>query len=194
MWKHPLTWLGLAALVALAVFWDEPTERLLQPDIPLAPEFPEAYLIKADIRQYDSQGQLSYRMLSERAEHFQYLPDRQSPRDYSLVTEPNITVHGEGEAPWRLTARRGRSEDGGERLRFIDNVQAWQQRGDGRQIITTEALLIEPNRQYAETDKAVTMRSPRSQHTAVGLRAYLDRDYIELLSEVEGRYEPPEQP
>ncbi len=49
---------------------------------------------------------------------------------------------------------------------------------------------MEPNRQYAETSKAVKMRSPRGQHEAIGMRADLSKDHIELLSEVRGTYEP----
>lgn len=186
MWKHPLTWLTLTGLLAVVILWDPDGGRLLETAPEVEPDFPQAYLQQADTLAFNEQGQPAHRLRGERVEHFQ----RGGEADYSLVKAPEITVFGEG-PPWQLTARRGRAESGGERLIFRGSVRAWRERDEGPVEITTERLLIEPERQYAETDKAVMMRNPRARHTAVGLRARLDRDRIELLSEVKGTYEPP---
>lgn len=190
MWKHPLTWVGVFLLIAVVAVWDYSPEDLLRTDEPPEDRFPQAYMIDSDTRRYNTEGDLHYRIQSTRADYFQYLPERSSPRDYSLIQSPNVTVHGEGEHPWRLTSRLGHSNASGDKLRFTGDVRAWQAQAEGRTEITTPELLVEPNRQYAETSKAVKMRSPQGHHQAVGMRADLSKDHIELLSEVRGTYEP----
>ncbi|WP_347332793.1 LPS export ABC transporter periplasmic protein LptC [Marinimicrobium locisalis] len=190
MWKHPLTWVGLFLLIAVVAVWDYSPEDLLREKETQQERFPQAYMIDSQTRRYNKEGELHYRMLSERADFFQFLPERSSPRDYSLIQSPEVTVHGEGEHPWRLTSRVGRSNATGDELRFNGNVRAWQSQPGGELVLTTPELLVEPNRQYAHTSKAVKMRSPRGQHEAIGMRADLSKDHIELLSEVRGTYEP----
>lgn len=190
MWKHPLTWIGLFLLIALVAVWDYSPEDLLRPAPEAQARFPQAFMTASETRRYDAEGKLQYRMLSDHADHFQHLPNRSSPRDYSLIQAPDVTVFGEDPSPWHLTARLGRSDATGEVLMFTGDVRAWQQNAEGTTEITSPELQVEPNRQFAQTDKAVTMRSPQSQHEAVGMRADLARDHIELLSEVRGTYEP----
>ena len=192
MWKHPLTWIGLFLLIALVAVWDHSPEDLLRAPPEAQTRFPQAFMVASETRRYDPEGQLQYRMLSERADHFQHLPNRSSPRDYSLIQAPDVTVFGEDTPPWQLTARLGRSDATGETLVFTGEVRAWQQSANGAMEITTPELQVEPNRQFAQTDKAVTMRSPQGRHDAVGMRADLAEDQIELLSEVRGTYEPPQ--
>lgn len=192
MWKHPLTWVGLFLLIALVAVWDYSPEDLLRPTPETKSRFPQAFMIDSETRRYDQSGALQYRMLSKRADHYQHLPSRSSPRDYSLIQTPDITVFGEDLAPWQLTARLGRSDATGETLRFTGDVIAWQSDAEGRTDITTPELYVEPNRQFAHTDKAVTMRSPQGRHDAIGMRADFAKDYVELLSEVRGTYEPPQ--
>ncbi|UZJ44820.1 LPS export ABC transporter periplasmic protein LptC [Marinimicrobium sp. C6131] len=192
MWKHPLTWVGLFLLIALVAVWDYSPEDLLRAPPETQARFPQAFMIASETRRYDPEGQLQYRMLSARADHFQHLPNRSSPRDYSLIQAPDVTVFGEDALPWQLTARLGRSDATGETLVFTGDVRAWQQNANGITDITTPELQVEPNRQFAQTDKAVTMRSPQGRHDAVGMRADLAEDHIELLSEVRGTYEPPQ--
>lgn len=190
MWKHPLTWVGLFLLIAVVAVWDYSPEDLLRQPEPEQERFPQAYMIQSETRRYNTEGELHYRMVSARADYFQFLPERSSPRDYSLIQSPHITVHGEGDQPWQLTARLGHSNASADRLRFTGEVRAWKAQAGGRTEITTPELLVEPNRQYAETSKAVKMRSPQGQHEAIGMRADLSKDHIELLSEVRGIYEP----
>lgn len=191
MWKHPLTWIGLFLLTALVAIWDYSPEDLLRPTPEEAQSrFPQAFMTASETRHYDADGKLQYQTLSERADHFQQLPNHSSPRDYSLIQAPDVTVFGEDPSPWRLTARLGRSDAAGEILIFTGEVRAWQQSANGTTEITTPELEVEPNRQFAQTDKAVTMRSPQGRHDAVGMRADLAKDHIELLSEVRGTYEP----
>ena len=60
----------------------------------------------------------------------------------------------------------------------------------GEITITTSDLRLNTREQFAETSKAVIMRTAKSQINAIGMRADIKRDYIQLLSNVKGTYEP----
>jgi len=189
MLKNPLAWLGAALLIALAAIWDFSPEDLMRDDPAEQERFPEAYLIESETRLFDAEGRLHYHLTSERADQFQQLPDRASDLDYSLIVKPRLSMYGETDDPWHLHADMGQSNADGDRIKLWDNVRAWQDTGAGRNALTTPELVIFPARQFAETDKAVKMRSPQGVTDAVGMRADLEQDTIELLSQVRGTYE-----
>lgn len=201
MLKNPLVWLGLVVLIGLVAIWDFNPEDLMRPVPEREAEFPHAYLVGSETRRFDTEGRLYHHMVSERADHFQHLPQRSSERDYSLIQKPDITLYGENgpeggdspqtdaPAPWRVRAEQGRSDANATRIHLREQVRVWQQSEEGLTELTTSELIIEPDRQFAETDKAVNMRSPQGRNQAVGMRADLGKDHIELLSEVRGTYD-----
>jgi lipopolysaccharide export system protein LptC len=126
-------------------------------------------------------------------EHYQRNPRLQGPFDYTLIAQPLITFYGDDpEAePWRLSASEGRSDAEGSLITLDRAVRAWKTTADEQLLeLTTERLIVKPGEQYAETDKAVKMRSPQGVTDAVGMRALMEEDRVELLSEVRGRYDP----
>ncbi len=131
MWKHPLTWIGLFLLIALVAVWDYSPDDLLRPAPEAQNRFPQAFMTESETRRYDKDGKLQYRMFSERADHFQHLPNRSSPRDHSLIEAPDVTVFGEDPTPWHLTSRTGRSDATGEVLTFVGEVRVWQPGDNG---------------------------------------------------------------
>lgn len=203
MLKNPLAWLGLVVLIGLVAIWDFNPEDLMRPVPEREAEFPHAYLIGSETRRFDTEGRLYHHMVSERADHFQHLPQRSSERDYSLIQKPDLTLYGQGDqenadppetesagaAPWRVMAEQGRSDANATRIHLHEDVRVWQEGDEGLTELTTSELIIEPDRQFAETDKAVNMRSPQGRNEAVGMRANLGHDHIELLSEVRGTYD-----
>ena len=56
--------------------------------------------------------------------------------------------------------------------------------------LTTPALNVWPKKDYAETDQPVTVVSDGLRLDAVGMKAYIDDQRVEFLSQVRGRYEP----
>jgi len=55
--------------------------------------------------------------------------------------------------------------------------------------LVSERLVVKPEQQYVETDKAVMLTTAGSTTRAIGMRAYLKQDKIELLSNVRGTHE-----
>ncbi len=190
MHRHPMSWLGLALVILTLVFWDRsPTERP-QPSPDDERQFPNAYVDNMRTRVLDEQGRLHYRLSAQRAEHFQADPAGPGADDYSLVDNPDLTMHLHTAEPWHLQARKGRVTDDGDVVLLHDGVRAWQNGEHGLTELTTSELWVEVPREYAHTDKAVNMRAEQGTTDAIGLRAQLGDERIELLSEVQGLYHP----
>ena len=90
-----------------------------------------------------------------------------------------------------MTAQAGRSDNNGELFTLNTDVLVQQEsQTQGIVSINTAELRLNTREQFAETSKAVTMRSAKTQLETTGLRAYIKQDRIELLSNVTGTYEP----
>jgi lipopolysaccharide export system protein LptC len=193
MVRHPLPWIALGILAVFALLWDSSPRDLLSPKPDSELRFPNAYMLDVETREYNPDGSLSYHLQASRVEHHQQDPRTAGARDYTLIEQPLMAFFGDtpSDQPWQLSARRGRSEVQGTLITLDQAVRAWKETaGDQLLELTTERLVVKPGEQYAETDKAVNMRSPQGVTDAVGMRALMNQDRIELLSEVKGRYEP----
>lgn len=194
MHRHPMSWFGLALVIITLVFWDRsPTERL-QPLEDEELHFPTAYVENMHTRVLDEQGRLHYQLSAQRADHFQADPAGPGADDYSLVEHPELTMHPQTSAPWHLQARKGRVDDQGDLVQLHNGVRAWQNGEQGLTELTTSELWVEVPQEYAHTDKAVNMRAEQGTTDAIGMRAQLGEERIELLSEVRGLYHSPAHP
>lgn len=194
MFRHPMSWIGLALVIITLVFWDRSPTQRLQPQTDEELPFPTAYVENMLTRVLDEQGRLHYRLSAQRADHFQADPAGPSAEDYSLVEHPDLTMHPQTAAPWHLQARKGRVDKQGELVLLHNGVRAWQKGDNGLTALTTSELWVEVPKEYAHTDKAVNMRAEHGTTDAIGMRAQLGEERIELLSEVLGLYYPRAQP
>ena len=69
---------------------------------------------------------------------------------------------------------------------LLGKVDIWRNDASGARDldIWTERLKVLPDTEYAETSEPVTIRTPGSISTGVGMRAYLDETRFQLLSQV----------
>jgi lipopolysaccharide export system protein LptC len=58
-------------------------------------------------------------------------------------------------------------------------------------VLVTRDVRVRPTERYLETAAPVRAATPGGEIRAVGARAWLDQERLELLSEVRGVYEPP---
>lgn len=154
--------------------------------------FPQIYMQEVNTREFDKQGQLHYQLSTPQITHYQLNPDGPSDSDYTLIEHPEMAFYdAESAAPWRVTAESGRSEANGQLIRLLDNVLIQQQTpAQGLIQITTSELRVRASEQFAETDKAVKMRSAKGQIDAIGMDADLAQSRLQLKSQVKAVYDP----
>jgi len=142
------------------------------------------YLRDALIQQFDSNGQLHQELRSPELEHY--------PEPGLLEAgEPKILLLREktgGQV--RIEAARGMLLDSNERVDLSGDVQLFDEPENGDVLhLETPSLTLLPDRRYAETDAPVRLLSPQGETRARGMKAYLNERKVELMSDVEGRYE-----
>jgi len=154
--------------------------------------FPYTFITSVETREYNAQGLLQYQLNTPLVTHFQVNPDAPGEQDYTLFDTPRLRFQDNpDEAPWHLSAHLGRSSLNGKLLFLNQDVLIQQETASQGliQIETTE-LLVKPAEQYAETDKAVKMRSAKGQVDAVGMTALMRDSRVQLQSDVRAIYEP----
>ncbi len=132
----------------------------------------------------DALGRFRYRVQADFLEHF---PDD----DSTDLAHLYITLFHEGEPSWFIAAEKGRVSAKGEEVWLLGQVQIRQPPGTDAWTLDTSEVLLRPTLQYAQTDKAVTIRHPQAILEALGMRVYLREKRVEWLHNVRGRYEPP---
>lgn len=155
--------------------------------------FPQYYMTSVEIREFGVDGSLRYQLTTPLVAHFQVHADAPSGEDYTLFDQPEMHFYDvdPDNAPWHVTAQRGRSETHGELIRLLDDVLIQQQtRSNGLIRITTSELNLHTKTQFAQTDKAVNMRSAKGQMSATGMEADLAKSWLTLKSQVKAVYEP----
>ncbi|MCV6625586.1 MAG: LPS export ABC transporter periplasmic protein LptC [Cellvibrionaceae bacterium] len=191
--KHWISLLLLTSLIIVfVIFWESPPDILGGAKPSPAAEFPSAYLINSHSRQYDQQGELELELKAAKIIHYQATPGRSQTSDHADMELPELALYNEDQAPWYLKAEKGRSNHDGSRLRLMGNVYAWQTHPkQGRSELHTEVLVIDTKRSYVETDETVKIRTEGHDITAVGLKANLTEQSLQLLNRVRGVHELP---
>lgn len=188
----PLPWLVVIVLVILfATFKYSNKEDSVSQQQAEAKVFPQSYIADVEMRQYNAKGALHYKMNTPLIRRFQ-VNETPSEKDYSLFATPVFTLVTNPQRPgWIITAQEGRLDNNDTWFTLTQEVLARQtSEKQGESIISTSDLRLNLQDQFAETGKAVTMRAAKSEITALGMRADMKRERIELLSNVKGTYEP----
>ena len=96
---------------------------------------------------------------------------------------------------WRLLAERGWVAADNQLVRLEGEVVMTRTAESGKPpaTIITRDVLVRPAERQAETAAPARAVTPGGDLRAIGLRAILDEERLELLSEVRGVYEPPKR-
>ncbi|HSC76313.1 MAG TPA: LPS export ABC transporter periplasmic protein LptC [Pseudomonadales bacterium] len=113
---------------------------------------------------------------------------------HSIISAPRIQFEQQNEnrspTPWQLSADTATIYQTNNRADLQGNVHLWNDSAsDGRTEILTEQLSVDTARQFAETDKAVTIRARSSEAKATGLQADLANKHLLLPSRVKEIHE-----
>ncbi len=114
----------------------------------------------------------------------------QAPADGSVALRSvSLDYDPATDLPWQLTAATGRLPAGGKMIELTGDVVAISRApGSPAAVIRTDSLQFDPVTRIAATDKKVVIEYAGSTVNALGLRAHLSEDRLELLAEVEGQY------
>ena len=148
---------------------------------PGSPGAPEAYMENFVTVEMDGTGKPRRRI---EADYLAFYADE----TVELSNPRYVLYRAEGE-PWRVRSERGRVSADGTVVWLMGKVDIWRNHASGAHDldIRTRHLKVLPESDYGETAEPVTIRTPTSTSTGVGMRAYLDEARIELLSQVRTR-------
>ena len=179
--------MGITALTALLLsVYEQEVEPQFTPRPTLQSE-PDFYLNQFKATEYRTSGQVRYYFVADQAQHF---PDG----DYTLVERPDVTLYDERGLPWLTRAMKGRVTTNYETVKLWDQVVMQRDTPADPLELTTRAMTLFPQRDFAETEQAVLITSLNSRITGTGMKAYLDQERVELLDDVKVTHEPAPAP
>lgn len=138
----------------------------------------DLYVVQPRGAKFDENGRLTQTLEAERLTHFQ-------GSNRSELIEPRLHIHTKKNAIWDGDARTG-TLLGDSEIRLRDNVVIAER--DGITRLTTSQLNYFPKEQKVDSAAGVVMKRASDTTTAVGMRADLNSNRVELLSRVEGRH------
>jgi len=181
----------LGALAALTYWLDSQ----VQPPVPRRDgserHDPDIYVEGFRSITLDEKGRPTQVIEGKRALHF---GDDQTTE----FTEPRLTQTEAGKPAFRITAARGKLSGDRKDVVFTGNVRAVRDAGPvrpgespaGPVTVTTEYLHVIPDKEFARTDKAVTIEEPRGIIHSVGLELDNKAKMLKLKSAVRGTLQP----
>ena len=173
-----------AGLVLLLFWW---LQQIEQQDAESKVNWiPDYYLTNATISQYDKLGSLSSIISAKQFTHIQELgtTDMLQPRF-------NIYLSSNGTA-WFGKADEGLILDSGAQINLTGNALVTNGPDIHRPLsLSSESLRLFPQRNYAQSDKQVTLAAKYSHLTGTGMQLTLDTQRLLFLHQVKGTHSVP---
>lgn len=183
------TWLPLVIVVSIISlglwFIESPSQPLLgkRPTQQQHNKAPDLVIRDARTRHYSVEGTLAYQVDADRITFFQF-----ARRDRADLTEPRMVFYQGEDSRWRTESRTGIAFNNGERVVLQGKVVVSELPQPGI-TLRTDKIVLKPRDEFAETDKIVTISDGVNRTTGKGMRADLKQDKVEILANVESRYE-----
>ena len=180
-------WLLVPLILAAILIrnWVEQPETLV-PDAPLGLTVGQAdYLLENfDTRHYDANGGLEYHLIGEMLAHY--------PEDNRAeITKPVLTLTRD-QTTWLIIAQGGRLTREPDIVTLIGEVRIERTEDDGSIepiTILSRNVAVELDEDYLHTDEHVRVESRGVVVEADGLQSSIKEGKLELLSNVNARYD-----
>lgn len=184
--KNAITMLLIvAAMMGFVVFWDSPADVFISNKKAPPPALPKAssYMLNSKTSGFNELGLLAFNLETERGQFFE-------DQNKFIMDNPIIKANQglPGEQAWQLTARTGIIFDHGKRIELIGDVHAWQYITTGLTELRTSKLTYYPDRSLARTSRRVTIKTPGSRITGVGMKANFRLGTLQLSSQVKSTH------
>lgn len=181
----------LGGLAALTYWLDAQVQPPPPPRDGSARHDPDIFIEGFRAVELDANGRLRQLIAGRRAVHY---GDDQTTE----ITQPELAQTEAGKPPFRITAQKGTLSGDRKQVTFEGNVVATREAGPaqpggestGPVVVRTEYLHVIPDKEYATTDKAVTIEEPRGIIRSVGLTLDNKAKTLKLKSSVSGTMQP----
>jgi len=177
----------VAALLAWWISGDE-DKQLFKPDRSLRHD-PDYFFENFETTVMGTDGTPRYRLFADKMFHY---PDT----DTATLDNPKILVYMEGAAFWDVRAEQAliKQQEGFVQMQGKVIMQRKVPDSLSDQKIDVEILTsdvdVYTEKEYMETEQAVTINHQMGRTQSVGMRADLAQRRLFLLSSVRGRYDP----
>ena len=179
--------LGLLFLLALLTFWLDRAVREPERKLDGSARHDPDYMVDNFLARRMGQDGLPLHTLA--AADMVHYPDD----DSTHLTRPHFVALDEHRVPIHIVAQQGLVSSNGTDVYFSRGVEVKRETEGGKDWLTihTESLHIVPDKEYAHTDQAVTIRTPSAVINAVGMDLNNRTRVLKLHTRVRGQYEKP---
>ena len=145
----------------------------------------DTFFNQASILNYGETGFPKSKIIGDQMFHY-------PGEDDSEIINPRVTFFRDEGSPVYITADHGWINEDGTRVFLKGHTIIKRDKTPVNQFsqLETPELTIWPNKEYAETDKAVKITTDTTIATGIGMKAYLDEEHYLLLNNVKSKYIP----
>lgn len=179
--------IAVAIITPALLYWgfagtDLPTQSEQHIDTPASFDF---FMRDATTTYWNSNGQLDYRWQAPEVHHY-------PQRNGSELSAPVASQPTDSGGTYKMQANEGWILDDQSQIALAGDVEVHHnpQTGPGS-LLTTSTLTLYPPRDFASTDAPATLTRGTDRTDTVGLEVYFDERRVEMLSNVQGRYDAP---
>lgn len=189
--KKLLTLLFAIPIASIAVTWyvfnldNKHQTNIIFPEKNSALKTANTFFNSAEIINFAETGIPKSKIIGDQISHYPGEED-------SEITNPRITIFRDSAPPVYISADQGWINNDGTRVILKGHTVIKREQSQVNQFSQLESpqLTIWPNRDYAETDKAVKITTDSTVATGIGMKAYLDTEHYYLLNNVKARHIP----
>lgn len=193
--KKLLTLLLIIPVISITITWTIFTNTSIEQAQITFPEqnqqrkIADTFFNHADIINFGETGSPKSRIIGAQIFHY---PDEED----SEIVNPIITLFRNKGLPVVITADHGWINKDGTRVLLKGHTIIKREKSQDNQFsqLETPELTIWPNKDFAETEKAVKITTASTVATGVGMKAYLDTEHYYLLNNVKTRHFPAKSP
>ncbi|KEA63260.1 hypothetical protein ADIMK_2784 [Marinobacterium lacunae] len=179
--------IALAIIAPVLIFWGFSGDTLQQPSGSSKENAASIDFFMHDARTvyWSPEGDLAREWQTPELKHYPL-------RSRSELLEPETSMPTPEGGLYKMRANEGWIVDDQSQIQLAGDVEVHHNPQSGPNgVLTTSSLTIYPPRNIARTDAPAKLVRDGEQTETVGLEVYFDQQRIELLSNVQGRYNAP---
>ncbi|GAA5218875.1 LPS export ABC transporter periplasmic protein LptC [Corallincola platygyrae] len=172
-----------AAAIALYYYQDSVRQQQIEVAGAEGEQRPDFTAKTLRSRSYDENGLLAHQIWASDMAHF-------SNNEFTSFKSPKVVVYPNGkQAGWTLNAEQGRLRENQLILEQQVVIETQTEQNQTNTLLT-EYVEMDLASNEVSSDQPVTVKGPSYQLQGVGLRGNVEKEQIELLSDVKATYEP----